>query len=243
MGLVGTLALAGTFVAVGIAATALQAWLWRFPMVEDPTGRDPHGVSTAPRGWTNLHRALGLVFAAIYLVLLAVMVPRLWRHAAAPEDLGAAHVAVGLLVGPLLAAKVLVIRRFQRFGHRLPWLGGALCAGAVAATALVAPAAARLLVVFEPDPGGRLAAGRAVVHGRCLQCHGPTRIAGEGEDLEGWREEIAEMQRRAARTPGVVAITDAEAAVAAAFLAAALPDGPDDEGRDDDRGRRGRGRR
>jgi len=51
------------------------------------------------------------------------------------------------------------------------------------------------------------------------------------------------MQRRAARTPGVVAITDAEAAVADAFLAAALPDGPDDEGRDDDRGRRRRGRR
>jgi mono/diheme cytochrome c family protein len=143
----------------------------------------------------------------------------------------------------VLAAKVLVIRRFQRFGHRLPWLGGALCAGAVAATALVAPAGARLLVVFEPDPGGRLAAGGAVVHGRCLQCHGPTRIAGEDEDLEGWREEIAEMQRRAARTAGVRAITDAEAELAAAFLAAALPDEPGDEGRDDDRGRRRRGRR
>ncbi len=242
MGLTGTLVLAGTFVAVGVVATALQAWLWRFPMVGDPSGRDPHGVSTAPRGWTNVHRALGLAFGAIYVALLAVMAPRLWRPGAVPEDLGLAHVVVGLLIGPVLAVKVLVIRRFQRYGHRLPWLGGTLCAAAVVAVALVAPAAARLLVVFEPDPGGRLAAGRAVVHGRCLQCHGPTRIAGEDEDLVGWREVTAEMQRRAARTPGIRVITDAEAELAAAFLAAALPDEHGDEDRGDDRGRRGRDR-
>ena len=35
--------------AIAIGNAALMAWLWRFPMKPDPTGRDPHGVSTAPR--------------------------------------------------------------------------------------------------------------------------------------------------------------------------------------------------
>src|SRR4028119_1026259 len=48
--------------AIAVINASLMAWLWRFPMKPDPSGRDPHGVSTAPRLWVNVHRTLGHLF-------------------------------------------------------------------------------------------------------------------------------------------------------------------------------------
>lgn len=224
MGIAGTLTLGLFFAVVGLTAASLQAWLWRFPLVPDPSGRNSDGVSSAPRGWTNVHRAFGYLFATLYVALAVVMVPRLWVYTAEPEEAVPFHLALGLLIGPVLAAKILVIRRFRRLGGRLPWFGGTLCASAVVAVALVAVPAARMLVRFEPDPDGRWAAASATVQARCLQCHGATRITFQDDDLRGWRKVAAEMQRRAARAPGKRAITDREVELAAQFLAAAFPE-------------------
>lgn len=57
-----TLGLGLTFATIAVVNTALQAWLWTYPMVPDPSGADPHGKSSAPQFWTNVHRALGYAF-------------------------------------------------------------------------------------------------------------------------------------------------------------------------------------
>ena len=239
-----TLAPALAMAVLAAVNVALMAWLWRFPMAPDPTGQTPHGVSTAPRSWTALHRWIGYAFAAAYVWLLVAMLPRAWTHVEATA-VGVAHAALGVLVGVILGAKVWILRRHRRLEPRMPWIGGAL---AVATWAVVALAVVPLWLVLGA-PGGltpEQAEGRALVGARCLQCHGASVIAGEDGDARDWQRLVGEMQEEAeerGRTP----ITDAEATRIAAFLAATRAEADDDrdDRRDDDRddGRgRGRGR-
>lgn len=222
---------------IAVVNTALMAWLWRFPMIPDPTGRDPHGVSTAPRPFVNLHRALGYVFLLCLAALLGEMIPRLWEFREA-SAVAVVHGTLGLLVALLLSMKIAIIRRFRRFGHRLPWVGGTLAGSTVLAASLgVAPA----VILLHSPVTLPVAEGRRVVVDRCLQCHGASTIVGEREDASGWQRIAREMQREAARTPGKQAITDLERQLAAAYLFAVLPDEPG--GKVDRRRRGGRDRR
>ena len=237
--------------AIAIVNASLMAWLWRFPMQPDPTGRDPHGVSTAPRAGTNLHRALGYLFVLAYAALLVEMVPRIWEFRVATA-LGVIHGALGLLVGVLLAVKIAVIRRFRQFGHRLPWIGGTLAVTTVVVAALgVVPAwiVIRPLAPVSPE----LARGRDVVSRKCNQCHGASTIASEREDARKWGRITREMQRFSREIPGKEPITDDERILAAAWFTHTLgevddhEDVPDDELEEEaereERGRnRGRGR-
>ncbi|HEX8412192.1 MAG TPA: hypothetical protein VF883_25305 [Thermoanaerobaculia bacterium] len=242
---------------IAIVNAALMAWLWRFPMAPDPTGRDPNGVSTAPRFPTNVHRVLGYVFVLAYVVLLFEMVPRAWQfRVATPASV--VHGLLGIAVGVILAIKIAVIRRYQRFGNRLPWIGGALAVTTLLVAALgVVPA----WMVLRPRAplSVELARGRDVVSRKCNQCHGASTIASEREDARKWHRITREMQRFSRTIPGKEPITDDERALAAAYLAHTRGedgDGGDDredadveeekEEEDDDRGRgpgRNRGRR
>lgn len=231
-----TTALALAMTAIALVNTALMAWLWRFPMRPDPTGRDPHGVSTAPRPFVNLHRALGYVFLFCLAALLGEMIPRLWEFREA-SAVAVVHGTLGLLAALLLSTKIAIVRRFRRFGHRLPWVGGTLAASTLLAAFLAVVPAGILLHSPVPPP---VAAGRRVVVDRCLQCHGASTIAREREDPQGWQRITREMQREAARTPGKQAVSDLERQLAAAYLFAALPDQP--RGETDRRRRGGRDR-
>jgi mono/diheme cytochrome c family protein len=232
--------------AIAVVNTGLMAWLWRFPMQPDPTGRDPNGVSTAPRSWTNVHRALGYVFAVTYAVLLVEMVPRAWEFRAATA-VSVLHGVLGCLVGVLLVVKIAIIRRFQRFGNRLPWIGGALAASTVIVAALGIVPAWQVLRPGAPLSAD-LAQGREVVSRKCNQCHGASMIAGEREDARKWERLTREMQRFSRTIPGKEPIADDERALATAFLIATRGEVEDEEDQDeedeeDGRRRRRRGRR
>lgn len=231
--------------AIAIVNASLMAWLWRFPMRPDPTGRDPHGVSTAPRGATNLHRALGYVFVLVYAALLLEMLPRIWEFRVATA-LGVLHGALGLFVGVLLAFKIAVIRRFRQFGHRLPWIGGTLAVSTLIVAALgVVPA---WMVIRPLTPvSTELARGRDVVAAKCNQCHGASTIASEREDARKWERITREMQRFSRTIPGKDPITDDERILAAAWLAHTLGevddhDDEEDEGEEEEQDKRGRNR-
>ena len=222
--------LAGLMGAIAVVNAALMVWLWRFPMVADPTGRDPNGVSTAPRFPTNVHRVLGYVFALAYLVLLFEMVPRAWQFRVA-TPVSVVHGLLGVAVGVILAFKIAVIRRYQRFGNRLPWIGGALAVTTIVVAALgVVPA----WMVLRPRAplSAELARGRDVVSSKCNQCHGASTIASEREDARKWQRITREMQRFSRTIPGKEPITDDERALAAAYLAHVL--GEDGDDADDD---------
>ena len=242
-----TIWLALLMAGIAIVNTALMAWLWRFPMQPDPTGRDPNGVSTAPRGPTNLHRLLGYAFALAYLALLIEMVPRAWEFRVA-TPVAVLHGVLGVAIGVILVIKIAVIRRYQRFGNRLPWIGGALAVTTLLVAGLgVVPA----WIVLRPRAPltAELARGREVVSRKCNQCHGASGIASEREDARKWTRITREMQRFSRTILGKEPISDAERALAAAYLTHVLGEADDDDDREeeddddrDDRGRRGRGR-
>jgi mono/diheme cytochrome c family protein len=225
--------------AIAVVNTSLMAWLWRFPMGPDPSGRDPHGVSTAPRSWTNVHRTLGYAFALIYAALAVEMVPRTWEFRAVSTD-SVLHGALGLVIAALLAFKIAVIRRFRRFGNRLPWIGGTLAAATLVAVGLAVPPAWRVVQPLSPVPR-ELTEGRSLVARKCIQCHGASPIASEHEDFRKWDRITREMQGRSRQTPGKDVITDGERSQITAYLAHALPD--TDEGENQGDGQRGRRRR
>jgi hypothetical protein len=234
--------LALTMGLIALVNTALMAWLWRFPMVPDPSGRDPNGVSTAPRWGTNIHRLLGYLFTAAYALLLVEMIPRAWQYRTG-TPLSVVHGALGFFIGVVLIFKIVVIRRYQRFGNRLPWIGGALAALTLIVSTLgVIPAWMVLQPFTTLTP--ELAAGRRVVSAKCNQCHGASTIAGESEDAREWDHITREMQELSREIPGKSEITEDERILATAYLAHVLGEG-DDEDHDDeekDGRRRGRGR-
>jgi hypothetical protein len=208
---------------IAIANALLMAWLWSFPMKPDPGGRDPHGVSTAPRSWTNVHRALGYIFVLIYVVLLFEMVPRLWEFRVF-SAITVIHALLGGIVGVILAIKIAIIRSFQRFGGWLPLLGGSLAGTAVVMNGIaIVPAwiALRPFSALSPE----LAAGRDVVAAKCFQCHGASTIVSEREDSRKWDNLTRKMQRFSERIPGKTRITDEERMAASAYLFSILGEG------------------
>ena len=85
---------------IAVINATLMAWLWRFPMAPDPSGRSPHGISTAPRAGVLLHRGLGYVFILLYAALLFEMLPRTWEfRVATPTSI--VHGILGAFIGLL----------------------------------------------------------------------------------------------------------------------------------------------
>lgn len=222
-----TLLLAAVMTVVALVNTALMAWLWRFPMVPDPSGRDPNGVSTAPRSWTNVHRGLGYLFALCYLALLTAMLPRLWQFRDVTVS-AAVHALFGVALGMILVGKVLIIRRFPRFGGRLPWVGGTLTLVTLAAVGLATIPALRVVRPFS-ELSPPLAERRAVLEARCFQCHGAATIAREREDAEKWDRLVRQMQRRSRRYAGKLEITDEDRVRVVPYLVHVLGEAEDEE--------------
>ena len=143
------------FLVIGIAATILQAWLWSFPMLPDPGGPDPNGISSAPPFWTKTHRVLGLLFVVIYIFMMWHMIPRLWEYQFELPARTVMHAVMGIMIGCLLIAKIAIIRWFQHFGTSLPALGLGIMMCTVILATLSLPFAMRAhgmnVRVFEPE--------------------------------------------------------------------------------------------
>lgn len=240
MNMLTTIWLGVAMAMIAVVNVGLMAWLWRFPMVPDPTGRDPHGVSTAPRLWTNVHRGLGFLFVLLYLALLWEMVPRAWEFRV-QTPIGIWHGVLGALVGVLLIIKISVIRRFTHFGNRLPIIGGSLAVVTWLSVGLSTPPAWRVVQPLTPlSP--ELQKGRVVVSQKCVQCHGASLIAGEREDARKWNRITRQMQEYSRRIPGKNPITDEERILAAAYLSRVLSEA-ESEREDEDESESGQRRR
>ncbi len=232
---------------IAVVNASLMAWLWRFPMVPDPTGRDPAGISTAPRLWVNVHRTLGYTFVLIYAAVLFEMVPRIWEFRVF-SAVAVVHGILGAVVGVLLVVKISIIRRFHSLGGWLPFIGGTLAVTALVMNIVALVPAWKVVRPFAAVTP-ELAAGRDVVAAKCFQCHGASTIAGEREDDHRWQQLTQKMQRFSYRIPGKNPISEPERALAAAYLVSVLGERGEDEREDVDDGggqrrrRRGRDRR
>jgi|GEM_PF-1596868 len=215
-------------IAMGLLAifnASLMAWLWRFPLT-------PEGEPTAPKTWRLVHRGVGYTFIAVYVALLTQMVPRAWEYREG-NSLSVIHGALGTLVGVVLTAKILVIRRFHALGGKLPWFGGTLLVVTLATVGLAVPPAWRVHSPLTAPPASgaeRWLAGRDVVASHCVQCHGASVIVGEDDD---WDKITRQMMRYSQRMPGKREISESERVLAASYLRSVL--GEKGEGREEER--------
>jgi cytochrome c5 len=128
------------FVVLALLAVLLQSWLWSYPMVPPD---DPRGRSLAPARWVNLHRALGVAYAVIYVVLMVQMVPRLWLYQVELPARTVVHAVMAITIGVLLLTKVAIIRFFRHFGKSLPSIGLGIFLCTIILTTLSVPFAIR----------------------------------------------------------------------------------------------------
>ena len=243
------IALALAMVVLGSGA----AWI----MLEAFGGRTPKERS---RSRARLHRLLGRAFVLIYLVMLVSMT----RMAMGFDELGAVaavHAGFALLLLPILAIKILIVRRYEPLQRHLPLFGSAVFILTVATVGL------GLLATHRSGGGAEEAAavaslpehpGRQPFLDYCGQCHALARpltlATSQNPDEARWTSLVQTMRARAA-SRGRRVWTDAEASQIVGFLLAVGKAGPgatqglptagggDDGGDDHGRGRgRGRGR-
>jgi len=130
-------------------------------------------------GIVRLHRMCGAAFSLIYLFFLVVMVAKAASFQSL-TPLQAVHMALGVLILPLLVVKVAIARRYKALHRLLPGLGIAVFSLAVAVIFLGAMpyAIARLTA---PDTDGLsqkelVVAGAALMEQRCQKCHDLDRV-------------------------------------------------------------------
>ena len=142
-----TLILGLLFLVVGFAAVFLMFHLWGYPF--DKATR----TSAAPRSLMLLHRALGYLYLALYLVMMWKMVPRLWEYQVELPPRSVVHMLLAILIGVLLLVKISILRFFRHLEEWMPVLGALLLACTILLSALSMPFAFRELSLANSAGG------------------------------------------------------------------------------------------
>lgn len=138
MGTLENTVLGVVFWGIGLANTLLMFKLWGYPFDHERL------ASSAPRSLMLLHRALGYAFAAVYLVLMVQMVPRLWAYQVELPARTVAHLVMGIGIGAVLFLKILIVRVFRHLeSTTAPLLGIVLFVCTTILIGLSAPLAIR----------------------------------------------------------------------------------------------------
>ncbi len=138
MGTLENTILGVAFWAIGLVNTLLMFKLWGYSFDHERL------VSSAPRSLMLLHRALGYVFVAIYVVLMLQMVPRLWSYQVELPARTVAHLVMGIGIGAVLFVKILIVRIFRHLeSTTAPLLGIVLFVCTTILIGLSAPLAIR----------------------------------------------------------------------------------------------------
>ncbi len=108
------------FVVLGFASVFLMFHLWGYPF--DKATR----TSAAPKWAMYLHRAIGFAYAAVYIVMMTKMVPRLFTYQVEFPARTVVHIILGISIGLILVLKISIIRFFRHLEEWMPYLGVAL---------------------------------------------------------------------------------------------------------------------
>ncbi|MBM3734260.1 MAG: hypothetical protein FJW39_00605 [Acidobacteria bacterium] len=110
--------LGGGFLLLAFASTFLMFHLWGYPY-----DHETH-VSSAPAGLMRVHRLIGYAYLAIYVFLMAQMLPRLWVYQIEFPARTVAHLSLGMAIGVILIVKVAIVRFFKHLeSATVPFLG------------------------------------------------------------------------------------------------------------------------
>jgi cytochrome c5 len=235
------------FLALCVIAVVLQAWLWN-PKYWDPIAKKSH----APPFWMGVHRVVGYAYAALYVVMMYFMVPRLWEYQVELPARTVIHAVAAITIGVVLFSKIIILRFFRHFEEAMPMLGMVLLVCTVVLGALSLPFAfrahgssevlaqenrERVERIFEQlELGGDFTAaglssvsslerGREVVVRECTLCHDLRTILSEPRTGSGWLNLCRRMQDKP--TFGQP-MSDESIHFAAAYLIAITPNLRDD---------------
>jgi len=178
-----------SFLATGISAVLSMLVL---------QGRSVSGTRTVRLRW--IHRVSGYLFILLFAGLLVEMLDRL-SMVRAGGPLPILHVALALILVPMLLVKAAIGRWFKRLYPHLISLGLSIFFLAVLLVCMPA------LVPHENPPGDAHATAAVsssaatesanveiLLKDRCARCHTLEKVHEQEMDLPQWRETIARMQ-------------------------------------------------
>ncbi|MDC0721410.1 c-type cytochrome [Nannocystis bainbridge] len=136
------------FLISGFASVFLMFKLWGWP-----DGHQP-GMGQAPRHLVRLHDIFKVIFTALYVVMMAVMVPRLWNYQVELPPRSAVHVSLGFLLGVLLLVELAFYKLFRHLQSWVPALATATLGCSVLLLGLSVPSALREYGLARGQVGG-----------------------------------------------------------------------------------------
>src|SRR5579871_6275068 len=178
-----------------------------------------------------LHRIGGYLFIALFCVMTYFMVARLRGGSADTSPTVTLHLALAMILSPLLFIKVLIARYYKNQHSLLMPLGLTIF---VLAFVLVASTAGPYLVrttriervTIDPATAPAVAIdlnqASDLTQKRCAKCHNLDRVVGARKDAQGW---VATVDRMRA-IPGA-GISEADARTIVSYLVSQTqPKGP-----------------
>jgi ferredoxin-NADP reductase len=184
----------------------------------------------------TLHRIGGYVFIALFCVMTYYMLARLRRGGADISPTVTLHLALALVLSPLLFIKVLIARYYKSQQNLLLPIGLAIF---VLAFVLIASTAAPYFartskieqVSIDPAHGAAvpvdLNLASDLLQKRCSKCHTLDRVVGARKDAQGWIATVARMRQMPSAE-----ISEADGqAIVAFLLSQARPKGNEDAGK------------
>ncbi|MDZ7275682.1 MAG: cytochrome c [candidate division KSB1 bacterium] len=145
----GNAILGMVFLALSFAGTFLMYKLWGYPFDEKTL------KSSAPRPMMLLHRTIGYLYLVIYLYLMSQMLPRLWQYQVELPARTVAHLMLGMAIGVILLAKIVIVRFFKYLeGQMAPILGTGLLVCTTLLIGLSVPVALREHYLSRRAAGG-----------------------------------------------------------------------------------------
>ena len=233
------------FLVLAFVLTFLMFQFWGYPYDKEQR------KSACPQWKMNIHRAVGYAYGIIYVIMMAMMVPRLWHYQVEFPPRTVAHIMLGFTIGVILILKISILRWFRHFEEWMPFLGVALLLCTVLLTGLSLPFVAREQVLASSDvtfsPGNRqrvagllaeaglpegtaieplvtvkgLEQGRRVLLEDCTFCHDFRTAISRPRTPEDWVRTAGRMADKPSLGPH---ITPDKVAHVAAYLVAITPE-------------------
>jgi len=240
-----TATLGVVFLLLAFVSTYLMFRFWGYPYDKE------RRKSACPQWKMNIHRAVGYSYAAIYVVMMSQMVPRLWEYQVEFPARTVAHIMLGLTIGVLLMIKISILRWFRHFEEWIPAIGVGLLTCTVLLSGLSLPFVVREQAIASAEetfshenrvrvrrllatagfPEGtdldRLSGARELRHGRrvlleeCTFCHDLRTAISRPRTPADW---VRTVQRMAEKPNIGPHIRPEEAHAAAAYLVAITPE-------------------
>ena len=159
------------------------------------------------RTLTIIHRTCGYIFISIYLTMMYFMLHRIATQTEPLTALQAVHAMLGIMIFPLLAIKIFIVRILPGLGEKLPYFGVtiftlALTLNVMTAGFYLVRTIGRTYVSLSSIDRSTLNSetGRKTLEVKCQKCHSLERVFNAVKTQDEWEKTV---NRMASREPSI----------------------------------------